>query len=421
MRKSVLTGAATSVNISMPISKVDTEKRLVSGFASLDNVDQQGDRVLSNASVEAFQKFRGNIREQHAEHLAVGRLVNFEEQMYYDPESEKFLSGVYVTAYVSKGAQDTWEKVLDGTLSGFSIGGGVDDFVMDMDEVGNAIRTITKYHLTELSLVDNPANQLANILSIQKTATGDVLEGIAAEVETRTIFFCPTDKKALLAKGEKHDCPECGSQMECIGWCESTGADVVDDMKVAIEKRLSENREGGAVNDMTVEKEATAAETEEVEAVVEDDNAEQVDEATVEAAEPVVEGEPVDHEEDEAGEDLTDVIREFQKKILDAIAQGQDEQTEKVEELRKELGGIEDKFVSKLEELEKVVSKLENDQEELGKSFRGIQDSVTEVEKGLREVDPSTAIKKSVDTDQSAEEPVATSLWTGTFLNIDSL
>lgn len=423
MRKSVLTGTETSVRLSMPISKVDTEKRLVSGFATVDNVDQQGDRVLSNASVEAFQGFRGNIREMHQESLAAGRLVNFQEQMYYDDEQDKFLTGIYVTAYVSKGAPLTWEKVLDGTLSGFSIGGGVDEFINDLDEDGNPIRVITKYHLTELSLVDNPANQLANVMSIQKSATGTTLEGIAADVETQTIFFCPTDKKALLDKGEEHDCPECGNQMESIGWCESSGVDIIDDMKAAVEKRLSENREGGAVSDMTIVKE-------DVETAVEEPVVETTEETTeveveAPAEETVVEDAEVEatDEDDTEDENLSQVIAEFQARVLEAIEEGRDSQSEKVEELRKELGGIEDKFVEKLSSLEKTVEKLEKDQDELGKSFKGIQDSVSEVEKGLREVDPSTALKKSVDTDQSAEEvsDVKKSVWNGSFLNIDSL
>lgn len=433
MRKSVLTGTETSVHLSMPISKVDAEKRLVSGFATVDNVDQQGDRVLSNASVEAFQGFRGNIREMHQESMAAGRLVNFQEQMYYDEEQDKFLTGIYVTAYVSKGAPLTWEKVLDGTLSGFSIGGGVDEFINDLDEDGNPIRVITKYHLTELSLVDNPANQLANVMSIQKSATGTTLEGIAADVETQTIFFCPDHKKALLAKGEEHDCPECGNQMESIGWCESSGADVIDDMKAAVEKRLSENREGGAVSDMTIVKEdvETAVEEPVVETTEESTEVEVeapaeetvVEDAEVEATDEEATDEEATDEDDTEDENLSQVIAEFQARVLEAIEEGRDSQSEKVEELRKELGGIEDKFVEKLSSLEKTVEKLEKDQDELGKSFKGIQDSVSEVEKGLREVDPSTALKKSVDTDQSAEEvpDVKKSVWNGAFLNIDSL
>jgi hypothetical protein len=50
------------VRLSMPFSKVDKERRIVSGFATLDNVDRQKDIVTSDASMKAFSKFRGNIR-----------------------------------------------------------------------------------------------------------------------------------------------------------------------------------------------------------------------------------------------------------------------------------------------------------------------------------------------------------------------
>ena len=110
------------LRLSMPFSKVDKERRTVSGFASLDNLDKQMDIVTAEASMAAFAKFRGNIREMH-QPSAVGKMVNFKEDKYFDPETKKFYKGVYVSAYISKGAQDAWEKVLDGTYTGFSIGG----------------------------------------------------------------------------------------------------------------------------------------------------------------------------------------------------------------------------------------------------------------------------------------------------------
>jgi hypothetical protein len=47
-----------SVRLSMPIGKVDKERRTVSGFATLDNVDKQGDIVSTDASLVAFKNFR---------------------------------------------------------------------------------------------------------------------------------------------------------------------------------------------------------------------------------------------------------------------------------------------------------------------------------------------------------------------------
>jgi hypothetical protein len=88
-----------SVRLSMPFSKVDVERRIVSGFATLDNVDKQADIVTTEASLKAFSKFRGNIREMH-QPVSVGKMVSFKEDKYFDPESKKFYSGVYVSAYV---------------------------------------------------------------------------------------------------------------------------------------------------------------------------------------------------------------------------------------------------------------------------------------------------------------------------------
>jgi hypothetical protein len=156
-----------NVRLSMPFSKVDQERRIVSGFATLDNVDKQADIVTTDASLKAFAKFRGNIREMH-QPISVGKMVSFKEEKYFDPESKKFYTGVYVSAYVSKGAQSTWEKVLDGTLSGFSIGGRMNKYDDMYDEkMEKTVRVIKDYDLTELSLVDNPANQFANIMSIE--------------------------------------------------------------------------------------------------------------------------------------------------------------------------------------------------------------------------------------------------------------
>ena len=91
-----------NLRLSMPFNKVDKERRIVSGFASLDNLDKQMDIVTSEASMNAFAKFRGNIREMH-QPLAVGKMINFKEDKYFDPDTKKLYKGVFVSAYVSKG------------------------------------------------------------------------------------------------------------------------------------------------------------------------------------------------------------------------------------------------------------------------------------------------------------------------------
>src|SRR4051794_38279633 len=142
LAKSMWTTDGDNYSISLPLTKIDKERRLVSGWASLDNPDLQGDIVLSEASEAAFKHFRGNIREMH-QPIAVGKMIDWRPDSYYDPITQKFYNGIYVTVYVSKGAESTWEKVIDGTLQAFSIKGPITehDFEFSKDD-GRALRII---------------------------------------------------------------------------------------------------------------------------------------------------------------------------------------------------------------------------------------------------------------------------------------
>ena len=233
-----------SISMSMPISKIDQEKRIVHGFATLDNLDKQGDVVDAQASLKAFSSFRNNLREMH-QPKAVGKIVSFKEDKYFDQESKKFYNGVYVSAYVSKGAQDTWEKVLDGTLTGFSIGGEIHDSEKVYDEtLGKSYQVIKEYSLSELSLVDNPANQFANVISIEK---GE-MTGYLAKAVIENVFWCNADDIVRLSDDSSSSCPQCDKSMHNIGFVESNDSDkasvvksiVADAKKTYIQKGIEE-------------------------------------------------------------------------------------------------------------------------------------------------------------------------------------
>jgi hypothetical protein len=234
IQKNYWNNSQSSMALAFPISKVNREKRTVSGFASLDNVDRHGDIVTSDANKKAFERFRGNIREMHGP-TAVGKMVDFKEDNFFDPETNKKYNGIYVTAYISKGAQDAWEKVLDGTYSGFSIGGNINDAKMEKADDGSGVdrRVIHDYDLHELSLVDSPANQLANFMSIQKNQDGSFfLKGMIADVTLENVFWCKNDEVASTSTSTKKDCVVCDAPMTNIGWVEQTDSEKFE----AIEK-----------------------------------------------------------------------------------------------------------------------------------------------------------------------------------------
>jgi glutamyl-tRNA reductase len=55
IEKSYWSSNGDDISLSIPFTKVNREKRTVSGFATLDNLDQSGDLVTSEASMEAFE------------------------------------------------------------------------------------------------------------------------------------------------------------------------------------------------------------------------------------------------------------------------------------------------------------------------------------------------------------------------------
>jgi len=426
------------VRLIMPFAKVDTEHRTVSGFASLNNVDKTDDVVTANASAQAFSNFRGNIREMH-QPIAAGRMLSFSQEPYYDADSGNTYQGIYVTAYVSKGAQDTWEKVLDGTLSGFSIGGNIIDQHSEyVSELSKTVRFITELSLFELSLVDNPANQFANIFSISKVDGELVAKGMAVDYEAQNVFWCEEDKTARASSTEKSTCVQCSSEMENIGWIEVTDANsaamelkkfvdewtiskviTTEDLKNNGKKKVQQNSEfanednvgdntidtaksEGGVNMSDVETVEKAAEVDEVvettdEVVEKSEEVVETPEETVEKAEEVVE-ETVETVEKAEEIDIAKALDDMKTFVSEAVAKSTSEQATSIAEIAKAVG-----------ELADSVARL-----------APVSETVKEVAEKVEGLERATAVKKSGDEIES--EPVKKEFsWGGHFASASTI
>ena len=425
-----------NVRFSMPIGKVDQERRIVSGFATLDNVDKQGDIVTTEASIEAFKKFRGNLREMH-QPSAVGKVVSFKEDRYFDPQVKKFYSGVYVSAYVSKGAQDTWEKVLDGTLTGFSIGGNItkSDDMYD-EKIDKSVRIIKEYDLHELSLVDNPANQFANVISIEKGQLG----GYLAKAVVDTVYWCKTDDIVRLSKDSDESCPSCNGSMKNIGFVEdqediTTVKFLVDSAKGI--RTIKITKEENPMTEETMEVvDAPVADTAEVVEHVEvapEAPADAVAEAPVDApaevsaeapvAEPVADSAPV------ADAPVVDIAAE---KSVDAVV-------DSAAEIAKSVADINDSLTNALSNLAETVKSMQANVEAITKSLetvtgevKSVANEVSQVKGTFNEfgkrvdlVEKDTAFRKSGDLGEIVQEfpemKTQKSLWGGRFLKTADL
>jgi hypothetical protein len=382
-----------NIRLSMPLTKVDKERRIVSGFASLDNVDKQDDIVTAEASMTAFAKFRGNIREMH-QPVAVGKMVDFKEDKYFDPESKKFYKGVFVSAYVSKGAQDTWEKVLDGTLTGFSIGGRMNKWDDAYDEKSDkTIRVIKEYDLVELSLVDSPANQFANIVSVEKVDGVDVIKGDETVLEN--VFYDKANGIVIASENESELSPITGEQMENIGFVEKTDSEKTNMIKFLVDSAKGINT--SKINKEEVVKADEVVATEEI-AKSEETSAVDVVEETTEVS--------------KSDETIVDSVAEIKNTLESAFS----DLVSTVKSLQAEVEMLKSSKVD--------VETAKQSFEAVAKDIAAATNTFNEFGKRVELVEQDTAFRKSGDLGeivQNQPETVEKSLWGGSFLKTADL
>jgi hypothetical protein len=427
-----------NVRLSMPFTKVDKERRVVSGFATLDNVDKQADIVTTDASLKAFAKFRGNIREMH-QPTAVGKMISFKEDKYFDPEAKKFYSGVYVSTYISKGAQNTWEKVLDGTLSGFSIGGKMNKWDDGYDEkIDSKIRIIKDYDLVELSLVDNPANQFANVLSVEKVDGVDMIKGESLDTPIENVFWDAESGIVMLSENDSEVSPTSNAPMQNIGFVEKN-----DNEKTDMIKFLVDSAKG--INTIEIKKEASPM------------NEETITEDIVEKSDEVVEESQVAPEADAPTEDAVEKSYSEDKeksmdeeKMEDEDEMKSDDEAKSEDEMKSEHAAMDEEvsksnqviadavteiqgtLTSAFSDLANTVKALHEQVSALSKSIDSVKTEVTEAKGQFNEfgkrvdaVEQDTAFRKSGDlgeiVQEAQSEQIEKSLWGGRFLKTADL
>ena len=431
-----------NIRFSMPISKIDKEKRIVSGWATLDMLDKQGDIVSVDASAKAFEEFRGNIREQHTP-LAVGKMVSFKQDKYYDRKSGESFNGIYVDVYVSKGAPDTWHKINEKILTGFSIGGRIKESEDIYNKsVDGPVRLIKDYELDELSLVDNPANPAANIVSIQKFVGGEV-----EEIEKNylsTVYWCAGNDIVILSEKNQHSCPQCNKTMTNIGFVESTDVNKSQTIKNLLESFTKSNESSDEKSD---DREAidevakSIAENNEKEGInmaraskiseVIEDVVTKSDEPEV--IEDVVEETPAEESAEEAAEEMIEKSEESVEEVVEEAIEKSETPTDEINaDLVKSVDEVKASLVETFNDFSTTLKSLASEIADLKKSIASVtsevgvvkgnidevKDNVSKFEQRVNDVEADTAVRKSGDLGGIVQEiQMNKSMWGGRFLS----
>ena len=183
MKNGTVTEQDVKVNIPL-LFKVNADKREVEGIVTQEVVDVHGEVVDHESMKTVLANWPGNIREMH-QPKAVGKAI----KVVSDDDSKATI----VRSRISKGAPDTWEKVLDETLSMYSIGGSGKRVTKKTAGGADEVR-IYMTALHEISLVDNGACPTAKFEMV-KSVDGQSIECQPEE----PVDPPPASRAALLA------------------------------------------------------------------------------------------------------------------------------------------------------------------------------------------------------------------------------
>ena len=211
------------------ISKVnenDDGTLTVSGIASSESIDSDGEIILADAiknSIGDYMKFGGTgaLREMH-QNIAAGTTLSMKVSDDGKTEIE-----AHVVDPVSV------KKVLAGVLKGFSIGGKV------TKRSGQNRNIIEALKLTEVSLVDRPANPDAMITLYKADTIGDEPEDDEVEVkETGTPERTEEVAKSLYCIADLASVLNHAKYVQRTLALEETGSTIPDEIKEWISEGL---------------------------------------------------------------------------------------------------------------------------------------------------------------------------------------
>lgn len=367
----VKSAESATFDVEIDPNDIDSSQRIVVGFATLDNLDSSNDIVTAEASMRAFEQFHGNVRLMH-ESRPVGKVISSQPAVYFDPVTGEEHSGIQVSVRISKAAEDVWTMCQDGTLSGFSIGGEVlKASKVYSEQYGKAVKYIDDYRLTELSLVDSPANAFANITAIKKSSDSYIEEGDQ---------FYTTGKFSKVFEIKT----EGGNTM-------------------TIKKSIDETNDSGEIAEET--NEVTEAESkpeeDQVQEVVEAEEKTAEDNPQEDAANEEANEEETPGEEEKPAEDSLD-IDEIVGRVLEDIKAYL---TESSAELTQKLLEVNENLQKVLTTQSEISDDLQKTKELTTKSLdRDYSENLGEIEKRLEKISSATAIRKSVDSEPDEDD-----------------
>jgi hypothetical protein len=162
--------------------------RVISGFATVEIRDTQGDLIDVDAVDNAMYKFMTQSRSLHFEHsLPIGEILRWERR---DKDGK---DAVWIEAYLydNEATKEIWQKIQNKEIHGFSIRGIA-------KERNNG--KITELELYEISLVFQPANPqaiLINAVEKSNSGSGKFIQILKSRLTIQRMNFTDVMKRRI--------------------------------------------------------------------------------------------------------------------------------------------------------------------------------------------------------------------------------
>lgn len=164
---------------------VDTESRIISGYASTYDLDQGGDIIVRGAFQKTLETNAKRVKVlwQHNSQMPIGRPVKMQEDE----------RGLYVESYIAKTRQgdEALELAKEGIIDAMSIGYTVDE----RDYKDDGVRVIKELSLMEYSLVTWGMNEHALITGVKSADVRNL------ELILREAGYSRSQAKAIAGAG----------------------------------------------------------------------------------------------------------------------------------------------------------------------------------------------------------------------------
>jgi hypothetical protein len=290
-----------------------------------------------------------------------------------------------------------------------------------------SIRVIKNYELHELSLVDNPANQFANIVSIEKVNGQNVVGGYLSKAEVENVFWDSESGIVMISDAESAVSPTNGNKMQNIGFIEKNDKENTEMIKFLVDsaKGISTIKITKEVNPMTESTEAAVdAVVENAEVAPEAQPAEVVETPAVAEEVAVAEEAPVAEAVDggadsPVAEQAAVEVEKAEEAVVDAVSEVKEEVAKAVSEINASLTNAFGDLAATIKSLNEQVAAVTKSLDTVTSDVNGIKSNFNEFGKRVDLVEQDTAFRKSGDLGEIVQESpqvVQKSLWGGRFL-----